>query len=268
MIGQRTSERLRNQMENKTPVKSALRTLSLFELFGSQMRALSLSEVSRLLDVPQSSCHGLISTLQDAGYLYSLGGRRTVYPTKRLLDLARVISHHDPVLEHLRPHLEALRDLCEETVILGVRENSSVAYLDVLESNQTIRYSANAGEIKSLHSSAIGKAMLSEIDPSERQKLINSLVLKPVTANTITSVDALIKNIEQGVAQGYFITRSENVSDVTAVAKIAHGAGGVFGVAIAGPIQRMEERLDDHLEKLGNCCARIEASGMSGADVS
>lgn len=268
MIRQRTSERLRHQMENKTPVKSALRTLSLFELFGSQLKSLSLSEISRLLDVPQSSCHGLISTLQDAGYLYSLSGRRKVYPTKRLLDLARVISRHDPVLEHFRPHLEQLRDLCEETVILGVRELSSVAYLDVLESNQTIRYSANAGEFKPLHSSAIGKAMLAEVDPNERQKLINGLVLKPVTANTITSVDALIENIEQGVKQGYFITRSENVSDVTAVAMIAHGAGGVFGVAIAGPMHRMEERLDDHLEKLGNCCARIEASGMAGADVS
>ena len=252
-------------MEQKTPVKSALRTLSLFELFGSQLRALSLSEISRLLDVPQSSCHGLIKTLQDAGYLYSLGGGRKVYPTKRLLDLARVINRHDPVLEHLRPYLEQLRDRCGETVILGMRERSSVVYLDVVESNQTIRYSANAGEIKPLHSSAIGKAMLGEIVPKERRNLIAGLELKAVTAKTITSVNKLSKNIEQGVAEGHFITRSENVSDVTAVAKIVHGAGGVFGVAIAGPMHRMADRLDDHISSLSDFCAGIEASGFSSA---
>ncbi len=240
------------------PVKSALRTLSLFEMFADQKRALSLSEIARLLDIPQSSCFSLIRTLQDAGYLYSLDGRRQVYPTKRLLDLADVISHHDPVLDHLRPYLEQLRDVCEETVILGVREGMSVIYLDVQESRETIRYSANAGEKKPLHSSAIGKAMLGEVSPREREKLINRLNLLPVTANTIVSTNQLDEDIKQSLARGCFVTRGENVSDVMAVAKVIHGVGGVFGVAIAGPMHRMEDAQDRHILSLNDWCQKIE----------
>ncbi len=246
-------------MEQKTPVKSALRTLAVLEVFGRQMCALSLSEISRLLDIPPSSCYGLIKTLQDAGYLYSLDGRRKLYPTKRLLDLATVINLHDPVLQYLSPYLEQLRNHSGETVILGMRKGLSVVYLDVLEGTQTIRYSAITGETKPLHSSALGKAMLGGLPPEERRKMIRGLDLNAVTGNTITSASVLNDDIEKSQARGFYVTWGENVPDVAAIAKVVHCVGGVFGLVIAGPMHRMTDTIEAHAETLRDCCSRIEA---------
>ena len=73
------------------------RTLDFFELFADQKRTLSLSDIARLLELPASSCHDVIQALQERGYIYELAPRAGYYPTRRLLDLAKMIVAHDPV---------------------------------------------------------------------------------------------------------------------------------------------------------------------------
>ena len=42
------------------------RTLEIFEAFAEAKRPLSLSELARMINMPVSSCHGLLRTLQKA----------------------------------------------------------------------------------------------------------------------------------------------------------------------------------------------------------
>jgi len=245
--------------KGKSAVKSAVRTLTLFEVFAQHRTPLSLSELARALDIPLSSCHGLVGTLQNEGYLYSIGERHQYYPTRRLFDLATAITSNDPTLELLLPHLEALRDKCSETVILGTRQGPAVLYLNVTEGNQTIRYSADTGDMKQLHSSAIGKALLGELEKSELLSILDKIERPAITPNTLTEQIALVTDIEAGHQRGYFVTRGENVADVWAIARIVHVAGEALGVAIAGPAHRMEENLDEQVSLLLDCCATIEA---------
>ena len=57
-------------------MKTADRTLDIFEAFAEAKRPLSLSEIARMIDSPVSSCHGLLRTLQKSGYMYALDVRR------------------------------------------------------------------------------------------------------------------------------------------------------------------------------------------------
>ena len=236
-------------MNMKTPVKSADRALDVFEAFGLRQRPLSLSEIAEAIGAPASSCHGLIRTLESRGYLYETG-RRMLYPTRRLYDVARAILTHDPVLERVEPELARLRDATRETVILGKRHDEGVVYLDVLEGLHTIRYSAGPGEVKPLHSSAIGKAMLGALPEDELERLLQHLDLPRVTENTLTTANRLAMDIAAGRERGYFVTHGENVTDVMAVAANLVLNDEPYGIAVAGPIQRMEPMLTEHCERL------------------
>lgn len=257
---QSTLARKERRPKDRSVVKSAVRTLTLFEVFAHHQAPLTLSELARILEIPLSSCHGLVGTLQNEGYLYSFGERRQYYPTKRLLQLATAITNNDPTLNLLVPHLEAVRDQCDETVIVATRQNLTILYLDVIEGTQTIRYSANAGDVKPLHSSAIGKAMLGEVDGQELSATLSQIGQPRITSNTIVDPKTLTAEIEAGRRRGYFVTRGENVADVWAVAKIAHVAGEALGIAIAGPAYRMKKKMAKHISVLTNCCATVEAS--------
>jgi DNA-binding IclR family transcriptional regulator len=173
-----------------------------------------------------------------------------LYPTRRLHDVARAILAHDPVLERVEPELARLRDATRETVILGKRQDDGVVYLDVLEGLHTIRYSADPGEVKPLHSSAIGKAILGALPQDELEGLLQQLDLPRVTKHTLTTANRLAKDIAAGRKRGYFVTHGENVADVMAVSTSLALNDEPYGIAIAGPIQRMEPMLTEHGARL------------------
>ena len=230
--------------------------MELFEAFAKAQTPLSLSEIARALGAPASSCFNLIRALEARGYLY-LVESRLLYPTHRLFEVARTIAAREPWIDLLEPVLTDLRDETRETVILGTRQGNRVIYLEVLEGPQTIRYTARAGDLKPLHSSSIGKALLGMLQPADLAELLKHLPLKQVTKATITNQHKLIADLERSHRRGFFMTAGENVVDVTAVAAGLRLNSQLYGIAIAGPMSRMRENLGKHISALKTASASI-----------
>ena len=237
--------------------RSSMRSLELFEAFRQAGRPLSLSELARITGIPVSTCHGVMRALEQHGFLHFVGGR-DAYPTRRLWDIADEIRAHDPIARALEPGLAALRDETDETVILGTRQDDSVLYLLVLEGRQSIRYSSRAGERKPLHSSSIGKVMLGEMTAEELDRWLAGRKLERVTDRTLVSARPLRGDLARSHERGYYVTRGENVADVMAVAAPLRMGSTVLGVAIAGPMHRMQSAQDRLGRQLLRCVQRME----------
>jgi DNA-binding IclR family transcriptional regulator len=237
--------------------RSAMRALEVFEAFRTARRPLPLSELAQRTGIPVSTCHGVMRALESHGWLYYVNARGA-YPTRRLWDTADEIRAHDPVVRRLEPALAALRDETDETVVVGARQGGSVTYLLVLEGRQAIRYSARAGERKPLHSSSIGKALLGELAPDTLDAWLREHALERITANTITSAKRLRADLDAGRQRGWFATRGENVADVMAVSAALRGFGAPLGVAVAGPVHRMQGREAATAKRLVACLRRLE----------
>lgn len=226
-------------------VKTAGRTVELFEAFAKSQVPMTLSEIAQALGAPQSSCFSLVRTLEARGYLYSVGGAKRLYPTRKLLEMAESITQFEPVAARVEPILQKLRNASQETVIFGARQGIKVIYLSVMDGPQTIRYTSRAGEIKPMHSSAMGKALLMALGEADRAKILKKLNVERFTDNTIDSIDVLKADLEASAKRGYAITRGENVVDVMAVGVPVRFDNMLYAVAVAGPIQRMEDRADE-----------------------
>ena len=236
---------------------SAERVLAILEMFAREKRPLSATELSEYCRIPASTCHSLVHMLLRRSYLYQVGRRKDLYPTRRLFDIGSVIVDHDQVLQRFEPAMEALRSATQETVILGKRRKENIVYLDVLESPQTIRYSAAAGDSKPLHSTCIGKTILAELSPEDIREWWTSHPPAKVTGNTIDSYARLMDDIEEGLRDGYFITRGENVPDVTALAVPVSVNNERFGLAVAGPSHRVERHKDTIVDALKHAAASL-----------
>ncbi len=238
------------------PSRSALRPFNILDAFCAAKRPLSLSEMAQLANIPISTCHSVVHSMEQYGLLYFLSSRET-YPTRRLWDMAREINNNDPIATRCLPFLTELRDSTNETVILGTRQDDRVLYLLVVESGQTIRYSSQAGDFKPLHSSSIGKALLSTMPDAELGAWLKSHDLAQATSQTITSSKQLLKDIAATRSRGYSITRGENVEDVMAIAAPLQRSSMTLGLAVAGPLNRMEPKVDDISRQLLSCLQKI-----------
>ncbi len=243
--------------------RSSDRTLAILEAFEEKKRPLTLRELAEHCSIPVSTCHSLVQTLLLKGYCYQTSRRKDLYPTRRLLDLAATVVAHDPSLGRMTPTLEQLRADTQETVILGRCQKDHVLYLEVLESPQTIRYSARAGASKPLHSTCIGKVMLAALEPDQLDAWLRKHPLPRVTGHTVTNPGRLIEELAAGRKLGYQKTVGENVADVTALAIPVTVNGELMGIALAGPSNRMAAHYERNLLRLFRAQKALRREGIA-----
>lgn len=239
-------------------IKTAGRTLDVFEAFAAQHRPLRLSEVAALLEAPVSSCYQLIRTMQRRGYFYALNGK-SYYPTKRMLKSAETIARHDPVLNMLGPALEALRDRTGESVILGQHAERNVMLVEVVESHHTVRYTARPGALRHLYSSALGKALLGAMTPEERGKWLPEEPFPAFTAATLTTRSGLEEEIALSKARGWYASVGETFPELHSVGIPVRFAGSLFALSVAGPVTRFAPKQEEHAAALLAAARDIDA---------
>jgi len=242
--------------------KIVKRTLEFFELFGEHRRPLSLSEISKLLDIPVSSCHDVLQSLLEHGYIYEIGPRLGFYPTLKLVNLATRIAENDPVLLRAEMALRELRDEFDESVSLAKISGSTATYLVVFEPSHTLRFLVRIGDqIRSLYATSAGKALLATLPPEEREKLYRTLKLEPFTEHTINTVAKLRTEIDEGIKRGWHLNREESVPSATTVSSTFTWNRASFIITVAGPTFRMDSKLDLVVERMLKICRGLESPG-------
>lgn len=242
--------------------KIVKRTLDFFELFAEHKRPLSLSEISKLLGIPVSSCHDVLQSLQERGFVYELGPRAGFYPTLRLQQLGARIAESDPVLLRAEVHLRALRDAFDESVSLARVNGAQATYLLVFEPSHALRFLVHVGEnVRSLHCTSAGKTVLGSLEEDEREQVYKKIKLDPFTDRTITDLDTLRENIDLSVARGWFENREESIPSATTLSAPFTWNRSTFIVTVAGPTFRMQPKLEQVVARLLETCRSLEAPG-------
>jgi DNA-binding IclR family transcriptional regulator len=242
-----------------TSVRGADRALMIFEAFAAMRRQLTLREIAGHCDLPVSSCHALVQTLLQRGYLYTLGRRKELYPNWKLLSLAQRIVEHDPFLARFSADFEALRDQCGETVTVGKRQGDALQYIHTLDCTRPIRYTVKPGDTRPLHSTASGKALLSVLTREELEHWLEARPLKAITPKTVTSRQRLLKDIQAGRARGYFLASGEHSEDLDVIAVPVLLHNDVITVALAGPTHRMRPAIPGFAARLLALKKKLEA---------
>lgn len=236
---------LEQPKERPASVKSATRVLDVLQFFARKPEPASLATLCAALNLPKSSGHALLETLRQEGFLYWMGRQRGYYPTRRWRDLGEAITRHDPILSIMSAVLKRVTERSGETAILAKREGNQVLYLDVMEPDRTLRFSAFAGQVKPLHSSASGRALLALISQEDRTRLIKDLKLEAYSEHTITNAEKLLDVVREGEKRGYHIAIGEYQQETAAIAVGLELGGECYALLIGGPSQRLENRIDE-----------------------
>ncbi|MCA7082936.1 IclR family transcriptional regulator [Cupriavidus cauae] len=229
-------------------VPAAGRTLDIIETFARERRPMSVSMLAKATGMPLSSCHGLVKTLEARGYLMESKTQGGYYMTRLLGHLARSIEEFDPLPDWIVPALAEMRDKCEETVVLAKLVGATAQYVEVLESEQSIRFIVRVGDTRPLYASAVGKALLGTMPDDERDAMIAGMQFARRSRKSISSRAALLKDLEASRARGWYMSSGEYFDDVSAVADAMRIGKEYYAVAIAGPSTRIEPALDRHVK--------------------
>ena len=222
------------------------RVIDILELAAASPDGLPLKDLSLRVETPKSSLLPLLRTLSARGYLeQARGGVYRLGP--RALELAVRAPGRRDLTEAARPALDALMRHTGESAFLTTlaADGGAVVFIDVMESEQLIRYTVNVGQRSPLHATANGKAILAFLPSNECEAALRDLPLKRYTDRTITTLPALRTALDEIRAAGVSFSIDEIVKGASGIAApVFDRDGRVAGAcAVGGPTDRMRPRL-------------------------
>lgn len=218
---------------------------------------MTVAELSGMTGVNKAAAYRILNTLERRGYVVRGAGEVRRYSMgPALRSLARDGGSPGALLAEARPRLRELRDAFGETVNLGVLIDDRVLYLDILESDQGLRTTVVVGSHDDVHSTALGKAMLSKLPDAEVRRTLSGSDLRAKTTETITSADGVMADLETIRNRGYALDDEENETGARCVAAAVtdHAGFPVAALSVSGPAWRLP---DDVVERIGRRLATV-----------
>lgn len=179
------------------------RGLAILELLDATAQGLNLTEISKAIGSPKNSTSRFVQTLIGRGYLTRDDDAQRFRLTGKLLRLGQPRVANVSLVACALDAMWALRDAVGETVQLGIPMGDEGVIIEKIESDRAIRIGVELGLRFHLHNNAPGKVLLAFRHPKERERTINRIKLERFTERTITDKEALRKECERVVKQGY-----------------------------------------------------------------
>ena len=184
-------------------VKSAGRVLRILELFDVLKREALVSEVSDLLELPQSSTSVLLRSLVKMGYLSYNLQTRAFAPTTRVALLGSWVN--GPLLSDgpLIRLLHRLNVRTGQAVVLAVRNQIWSQYIHVVQAINPVRLFVMKGSLRPLVCSATGLTLLSELADSEIKRIGVRFNSEPQENDLKVCMSTLLDKVEAVRQNGY-----------------------------------------------------------------
>ncbi len=231
-------------------IQAVSHALDLLEQFHGEIDELGVTELSKRLKLHKNNVFRLLATLESRNYIEQNKVTENYRLGLKTLELGQTFIKQMGLLRQSRPVLESLVKECNETTYVAILKDFHIVYLDVMETDLTVRVVPRVGARLPAYCTAAGKVQIAYMTDEELENYLPTKEMKRYTPKTITDRDELKKHLKQIAAQGYAIDNEELDAGVRCVgAPIRDYTRRIIGaVSISGPSMRFtDERLEKEL---------------------
>ncbi len=209
------------------------RALAILEYLDGSQRGLNISEISRKLNIPKSSAHVIVLTLERLGYVHKRPDSLNYSLGLKAYGLGQGMMKNLSLSEAALPHMRVLTDRLRLPSHLAVPDGDQGVYVQKVENPGLLKIDTYVGRRMDLHCTGVGKILLAFGPPAILARLVNKPVYIRYTRNTIVSPRALQREIAKVRKLGFGVDDEEEELGVRCVAVPVFRADGRFVAALS-----------------------------------
>jgi IclR family transcriptional regulator, KDG regulon repressor len=231
-------------------IQAVSHALDLLEQFHDEVDELGVTELSKRLKLHKNNVFRLLATLESRNYIEQNKVTENYRLGLKTLELGQTFIKQMGLLRQSRPVLEALVKECNETTYVAILKDCHIVYLDVVETDLTVRVVPRVGARLPAYCTAAGKVQMAYMTDEELENYLPGKEMKRYTQRTVTDREELKKHLKVIAEQGYAIDDEEMDVGVKCVgAPIRDYTRRIIGaVSVSGPSMRFtDERLEKEL---------------------
>ena len=223
---------------SKYEVSTLKKGLQILDLLQEE-QFLTLTEITKALDLNKTTAFRLLSTLENMNYILKKGKYFTCNDEKFRMDESEQSIDWTALQTPYQLGVSAA-----EGVYIAVLEETDVVMKQMIKPPFTEPHHPKIGERSPSHLSALGKVILANLMPTEQQETFSMLPFHQATDNTFVDLEVFSHHLDVIQQQGFAIDDEERFVGVRCIAApVFHENRVVAAVAIAGPVDRMKKTL-------------------------
>jgi len=241
------------QISGRSVSSSVKKAFDIISIIAGQNEDSGLGELSRKLGMHKTTLFRYLHTMEEIGVLEQKGGRWALGVS--LFQLGARVNTAAVLRDRVHPCIRNASMRINETVNFAGLFGARAIYLDKVESMRGLQLRSRVGDELPLHSTALGKAILSLLPKTEQDHIIENADLTPRTRHTITDRQKLRSEVDRVRRAGYSIEHEEHELGLGCAAVPVRIASMSFygAVSISAAAVRMdEERAGLYVEILCN----------------
>jgi DNA-binding IclR family transcriptional regulator len=190
---------------------AVVRALEILRLVGNSEEPMSLTDISKSLDIPKTTAFNIINTLVKEKCLYVKDSRSKLYEIG--IGIYEIGSLYFNKIEYrsiVREVIKTIRDTLSTASFFCIADNDELIYLDKAEPSGVVKTSIRIGRRMPMYSSSLGKIILAYYNEDELEGYLGRVELESKTCNTITDKNKLKLELQKDRRNGYSISDEEN----------------------------------------------------------
>ena len=232
----------RNEHQPATQVKSLEKALSILELMIEERRDLSLTEISKKLNLVKGTVHRILDTMKSHQFVRQDPASLKYGMGHLTLKMGTTFQKEEYLVKILNPHLIQLSKLCSETISVSILESREIRYIARIESREVLRVAIGEGTIFPAHCTATGKILLSTLPEDKLRSLYcGKEKLEKLNKNSIGTLSRLVRELAGVRKENIAYDFEEALEGVNCIAKPIRNSKNdvVAAISISGPVSRM-----------------------------
>ena len=246
-------------------IKSLDRAMDVLERL-SELGGATLSDLAADLDEAPATVYRVLVTLGARGIVEFEQEPQTWHIGARAFVIGARFLRRTSLVERARPVLRGLMAATGETANLGTERDGQVLFIAQAETHESIRAFFPPGTLAPMHSSGIGKAILSALAEDRVAAILDRHGQPRFTPGTLTTRAALMADLRLSRGRGFAIDAEERNTGMRCIAAPVFDATGevAAGISVSGPVTRMAEAETARLAEAVRQAARDLTARIGG----
>ena len=241
--------------------QSIVKAATVLNLFTLEQYELSISTIAAHLEMPVSTTHRILTTLESVGYISQNSENGKYRLGLNCFILGNKVRLFQELADVAKPYLPELSQRYNAATNLSVGTGrDEILCIFKTNANRSFFTTPNVGGTRKIHITACGKCILAFQSPSEQKHIISQIQFKRYTPNTIVTEAQLLEQLAVIRREGYALENEEGETSLfccgapifTVSSEVCTGA-----ISISMPVNRVPAALDGLITDVKNTARQI-----------
>lgn len=199
-------------------IQSVRKALQILDTLHEAAGDMGVSELSRATGLSKSTCHRILATLGNFGYVEQDPATGRFRLGWHVFQLGASLPERVRLTDVARPEMVKLAERTGESINLAIRAGKDALFVDRVSGSSLLRPDLRVGTRLPCHVTGVGKVLLAWLSEDKVRHLYDSDNVASMTPASIRKLDDLLEELRRVRSRGYALDCEESGMGIWCIA--------------------------------------------------